>query len=48
MTLEEPYSMKIEEWYRVNPSSFFFGGNENRGYILTDKAPKEAVRRIDQ
>ena len=35
MTLNEPYFMKNKEWYSFNEKEW--------KYILTDKAPKEAV-----
>lgn len=34
--LKKPYFMENEEWYTVVE-------NGDRGYILTDKAPKKAV-----
>ena len=49
MLLPEPYFLKNEEWYVEHKGlPRFLGGNIDRRYTLTDKAPKEAVESYNE
>lgn len=39
---EEPFFMANEEWYTIDPN------DDERGYRLTDKAPKEAIESYNE
>lgn len=44
MLLEKPYFLKNKEWYVEHKGiPKFLGGDVERQYILTDKAPQKAI-----
>lgn len=39
----KPYFLENPEWYEIVEDSYDPETDEDRGYILTDKAPQEAI-----